>query len=174
MNENTLVVLALGYFVVIVVCFRLLSNPKACIKCAVILRLLGNCALSLGLAVSFSDEYQNIRRVYFNREKILWVAVAALIVDSLATILWLRGKRCFQMHLIAYILLGGYAYVNYSIVALDLSGMASLVAFIFAPFLMIAGLIPMIAAGMAFRRITKAQKQELAGEAAQGNFVNNE
>ncbi|MBR1750973.1 MAG: hypothetical protein IJ740_08875 [Ruminococcus sp.] len=160
MSKNTILYLGIGYIVLIAICFKSLSNPRSGIKLSVILRLVMNAGLSFVLAMGYSDDVLNVRRVFFDGGNIWWV-IAVIFIDSLAAICWQYGKRFWLLHLFAFILLGGIAYIVFIQVALGLyGGMSVLAGLILMPFLWVAGLIPMISTGMAYRKIRKASEQE--------------
>ena len=113
------------------------------IRVAVILRLLFTAVLLLRLAYAYSDEHENLFRLY-QGSKCLIIIVFGFLLDTILTILWLYSPIIFNLHLALNCILVWGLYAVYSIDLINASGIAEMLAFGITPFIWLIGLIPFI------------------------------
>lgn len=122
-----------------------IKSTQTNIKVAVILHLLFTAVLMLLLAIEYSDEHENLIRLYTGSERRMVITVFGFLLDSLLTILWLYRPKLNTIHLVLYIIFGGILCSVYGIDLLNARGMGvALVVVFLAPFIWFNGLIPFL------------------------------
>lgn len=136
-----------------------IKSAQKTIRIAVILRLLLIALLALGLADSYSHEQENILRLY-NENIYLCFIIPGFVVDMILTIIWLYRPKWHKVHLVLYVLLGGYFCFFYVFDVFNLYGIGEMVEFFIAPFIWLVGLIPFAVCGIGRDELTKAKAEQ--------------
>lgn len=138
-----------------------IRSAQAIIRIAAILRLLFIALLALKLAGAYADEHENIVRMYHENSN-LGFLVPGFLLEMVLTVLWMRYPKLHTVHLVVYILIGGYYYLAYVFDAFNMYGLGALVAFFIAPCIWLVGLIPFIVCDVGRRKLKRAQAAALS------------
>lgn len=130
------------------------------IKVAAILRLLIIAISALMLAYAYSDEHENMIRIFSKSSSLIYI-ISGFFLDAFLTIRWLYHPQIHTGHLVLYIFLGGHFYIFYFIDIFNLSNWGALAAaFEYMPLMWLIGLIPFILCGIGRKKLTKTRIEQ--------------
>lgn len=118
-------------------------KSNALMKTAVILRLVGNAAIAVFWAQSYSDGGEMLLRVY-NGGLRTAVVISCLLLDTALTLMWQRYKQAYSAHLALYVWLGLIFYIFVQIDALNVyeGGIGSIMFLFIGVIMMVVGAVP--------------------------------
>jgi len=134
---------------------RKIKQGKNTIKIAVMIHLAYTALLALILASSYSDYRSNLLRSS-EGESFLAIIIPVFIADSVLAMLWMYKRVFHTIHLVIYIIFGGWFYLYYLADYMNGTGAAVFAAIFLTPFVWAFGMISFIICAAGRKSLTNA------------------
>ena len=97
------------------------NKTSGLMRAAMILRLIGNAAISVQWAKTYTDTHEVFMRVHKGGAATAFV-IAGLLLDTALTLMWQKYPKAFPAHLALHLSLGGIFYTVIQFDALNYGG----------------------------------------------------